>query len=286
MEQEKSILSIQSHVSYGYVGNKAAVFPLQTLGYDVWQVNTVQFSNHTGYGKFAGDVFSKDHIKSVIQGVIDISPPSDCGAILSGYNGSKEIAEIIAETVVTLRSKNEGLIYLCDPVMGDIGRGIFVKPEIVDFLKNNLKADIITPNHFEAELLTNLTIKNLSDAQQAANNLHARGIKIVVITSLRAEELDKNKIHIFVSDNKRAITASSHLYEFDTPKNGTGDLFSALFLGFYLQKFDSFFALKHSIYIMDKVMKATFASRSREIRLIGIDYREYQENDSISCHEI
>ena len=68
----KSILSIQSHVAYGYVGNKAATFPLQSMGYDVWPVNTVQFSNHTGYGKWQGIIFSKEHIGNVIQGIEDL----------------------------------------------------------------------------------------------------------------------------------------------------------------------------------------------------------------------
>ena len=175
-----SILSIQSHVVYGYTGNKAAVYPLQTMGYDVWPVHTVQFSNHTGYKSWKGKIFSREHIREVINGIEELGVTNNCQGILSGYMGSAEICEEVLETVQRFKKTNNDLIYLCDPVIGKQNR--YVRPEIVEFFLKNLSADIITPNQFEAETLSGMKITNTNDVKAVAEKFHGLGIKIVIIT--------------------------------------------------------------------------------------------------------
>jgi pyridoxine kinase len=150
----KTILSIQSHVAYGYVGNRAAVFPLQRMGYDVIAINTVQFSNHTGYGEWRGDVFSPDHIQDILEGIDKRGVKID--ALLTGYLGDAAIGQTILNAIDHFNIP----LWLCDPVMGDVGRGFFVHKDIPDFFKEKAarRAAIMKPNQFELNALTGMTI--------------------------------------------------------------------------------------------------------------------------------
>ncbi|MDD3182489.1 MAG: pyridoxal kinase [Alphaproteobacteria bacterium] len=181
------ILSIQSHVAYGYVGNKAAVYPLQSMGYDVWPVHTVQFSNHTGYGKWTGEIFSAEHVREVVRGIEALGKASECRAILSGYMGSREICEAVAEITRHFKTINPGLLYLCDPVIGNTT--CFVKPEVLDFFQTQLTADIITPNQYEAETLSGMPITNATSLKNVACFFHDRGTRIVVITGIKLPDV-------------------------------------------------------------------------------------------------
>ena len=147
----QTVLSVQSHVAYGYVGNRAAVFPLQRLGFEVMAVDTVQFSNHTGYGAWTGKVFAPQDIAAVIDGIDARGGLATCDAVLSGYLGDASLGAVIAETVRRVRGQNPQALYCCDPVMGDLGPGFYVRPGIPDFLCDVLLplADIVTPNPFE-----------------------------------------------------------------------------------------------------------------------------------------
>ena len=180
------VLSSQSHVVFGCVGNKAAVYPLQTMGFDVWPVHTVQFSNHTGYGKWKGEIFSADHIKNVIDGVFDIGQAHQCKAVLSGYMGSAEICAVVSETVKRFKTINKDVLYLCDPVIGN--STCYVSPEVLHFFKNNLEADIITPNTYEAETLSGLSIHSRDDLERVADFFHHKGIKVVFITGIKLQK--------------------------------------------------------------------------------------------------
>ena len=154
-----SVLSIQSHVAYGHVGNSSAVFPLQRLGIEVWPVHTVQFSNHTGYGEWTGRVFDGQAVEEVVQGIAARGVLGRCDAVLSGYLGSADIGHAVVAAVGQVREANTDAVYCCDPVIGDVGRGIFVRPGIADFLREVAvpAADIVTPNHFELDLLSGTT---------------------------------------------------------------------------------------------------------------------------------
>ena len=195
-----NILSIQSHVAYGYVGNKAAAFPLQRMGHEVITINTVQFSNHTGYRHWTGSIFQRQLIKDLASGLERLEVLQNIDAIISGYLGSPEIGEEILEILYHIKKLHYGVIYCCDPVMGDIGRNFYVKPGIFEFFKNKAlqSADIITPNQFEAEALSGVKIETLSDAKKAVKIiLKNPSIKFIIITSLLVQEIDNNKISVF-----------------------------------------------------------------------------------------
>jgi len=269
MNIAKSILSIQSHVAYGFVGNKAATYPLQYMGYDVWPVNTVQFSNHTGYGKWQGEVFDSEHIKSVIQGILDIGQAHKCKAILSGYMGSKAICDVVKAITQQFKSINKGLLYLCDPVIGN--NNCFVKPEVLDFFKQKLMADIITPSQYEAEVLSGIKVTDIASLKEIAGYFHNRGIKIVIITGLNLSDVHSS-LCIFASDAEIQYLLLTREYHFSTPVNGTGDLFSSLYLGHYLRTQDMGLALRHTEYHLQKVLKNTYELKERELQVLSIRY--------------
>ena len=267
-----SILSIQSHVAYGYVGNKAAVYPLQAMGYDVWPVNTVQFSNHTGYGHWQGDIFSKEHIHQVILGLEALNLVASCQAILSGYMGSEAICEEVASIVKRFKAQNPAILYLCDPVIGNTH--CFVKPEVLEFFKHHLVADIITPNQYEAETLSGIKIKKSADLKIAAQFFKDKGSQVVIITGVKLEDVAPESLHIYGSEGNQHYLLETKEYVFPIPPNGTGDLFSAVFLGSYLECKNIKQALQRSVGLMDRVLAKTAASGQRELRVLEVDYRQ------------
>jgi pyridoxine kinase len=226
------VLSIQSHVALGHVGNAAAVFPLQRLGYEVLPVHTVQFSNHTGYGQFRGQVFASGHIREVLLGLRERGALARVAAVLSGYLGDAGTGAVILETVEQIRRDNPQLRYLCDPVMGDVGRGVFVNDAIPDFLRNLAIpcADIITPNQFEFELLTGSTLGSLGEAVYAARQLCARGPETVVITSLSTPDLAPERLSTLGVNAQGAWLVSTPRLDLQPLPNGMGDVFSATLL--------------------------------------------------------
>ncbi|MCL2264787.1 MAG: pyridoxal kinase PdxY [Treponema sp.] len=230
-----AVLSVQSHVVYGYAGNTAAVFPLQRMGSEVWAINTVEFSNHTGYGAWRGKILETDLIYDLIEGLEERGALGKCEAVLSGYLGDAASGKAVADAVKKVRSANTGALYCCDPVMGDTGRGFYVKSGIPEMFINELVplADIVCPNQFELEALTGVTIDSMENAKKAVNILHEKGPSIVLVTSF--EEKD-GEIGMLASDQK-------NLYKITTPKlplensiAGTGDMTTAVFLSHYLSK--------------------------------------------------
>lgn len=281
-EEMMAILSIQSHVCYGYVGNRAATYPLQSLGYDVWAVNTVQFSNHTGYGSWKGEVFSAEHVHGIIQAIKERGVVPQCQAILSGYLGDASIGKVVLETVDSYRSVNPKIIYLCDPVMGDTNKGCFVRPEIPVFFKENClqKADIITPNHYEAEILFGNKISNLADAKKAANYFHEQGVSIVVIKGFQSGDVSEGYFGAYLSTPEMQCLAFSPAIDFEISPNGTGDLFSALYLGHYLHELNPIKALEQTLNGVYQVVRATYEAKQRELKLI----RHYGFNEKLAAN--
>lgn len=164
-----SIISIQSHVSYGHVGNSAAVFPLQRIGHEVWPVHTVNFSNHTGYGEFGGSLIPADQVRDVIRGIKDRGAFSDVDAVLSGYQGGSDIADVIIEAVAQVKDENPKALYACDPVMGNAKSGCHVSDLIPPLLRDRVVpvADIITPNQFELGYLTGMEASDIGSTLKA-----------------------------------------------------------------------------------------------------------------------
>ncbi|MDF2094413.1 pyridoxal kinase PdxY [Aquibaculum arenosum] len=267
-----NVLSVQSHVAYGYVGNRAAVFPLQRLGFEVWAVNTVQFSNHTGYGSWTGEVFSAEHVRKVIDGIFQRVEPAACDAVLSGYLGDADLGEGILETVSKVRAARGDAIYACDPVMGDVGRGIFVRPGIPEFMRERAlpAADIVIPNQFELELLTGHKVSTLETALSAARAVQARGPKIVVITSLRHERTPDDTIQMLAVSPEGAWLVSTPFLPLEPPPNGAGDAVTALFLAHYLKSNRSVpEALSGMAAAIYEVIATTNAAGTRELQFIA-----------------
>jgi pyridoxine kinase len=240
------------------------------MGFDVSSINTVQFSNHTGYGRWRGEVFNAEHIMDIAKGIEDIGQASKCTAILSGYMGSRAICEAILKIVERYKSINPDLLYLCDPVMG--GKTCFVKPEVVDFFKENLFADAVTPNQYEAELLSDIKVSNVKSLKTIAERFHKNKIKIVVITGVSIPELP-NALYVFVSDGQNQYVIKTEEYNFSAPINGTGDLLAALFLGCYLKTKNAARAAQYSVYFMQKVLKNTYDSKEKELQVLSEKYQ-------------
>lgn len=225
------VLSIQSHTVQGYVGNKAAVFPLQLLGFDVDPINSVQFSNHTGYPLWRGQVLNGEELWVLIEG-LEANDILYYTHLLTGYIGSLSFLESVVRVVEKLRSVNPNLIYVCDPVMGDEGT-FYVPQELVPFYRDRVLqlASMVTPNQFEAEELTGYSIKTEADALQACNRIHFAGPSKVVITSL---EMDGTLL--LIGSNVKAKNEAPEQFRISMPKipeyfTGTGDLMAALLLG-------------------------------------------------------
>lgn len=232
-----SILSIQSHVAYGHVGNAAAVFALQRLGFEVWPIMTVQLSNHTGYPGFRGRAFEAEHVHEVVHGLEELGALGGCAAVLSGYLGRAEIGEAVLSAVERTRRANPQALFLCDPVMGDYDTGLYVPEEIVRFFQQHAlpQADVVTPNAFELAQLTGSPVGSLDETLAAARSLLGSGPRIVVVTSVRTSDSDPDSVSILAVDASGAWRVSTPWVELVKPSSGAGDALAALFLGHYLR---------------------------------------------------
>jgi pyridoxine kinase len=266
-----TILSIQSHVAYGHVGNSAAVFPLQRLGFEVWPLHTVQFSNHAGYDGLSGEVFPARHVRDVIEGMAALGALSSCDAVLSGYLGEAAVGAAVLDALARVRAGNPAALYACDPVMGDGGKGLYVPDDIPAFLRERAlpAADIVTPNVFELEQLTGGRIASLDDAIAAGRTVLGLGPSIVVVTSLRHADTAPNRIEILAVTAKGTWRVTTAFLEFETPPNGAGDLTAALFLGHYLRTRDVKAALEGAAAGVFAVIAATHEAGTRELQLIA-----------------
>jgi len=232
-----AVLSIQSHVVFGCAGNTAAVFPMQRLGREVWAINTVEFSNHTGFGEWKGKVLGAELTAELVTGLEERGVLNRCEAVLSGYLGDAGVAMSIADAVKKVRSKSSGAVYACDPVMGDIGRGFYVKPDIPGIFKKELipLADIVTPNRFELEALTGINTQNISDTLKAVNILHEMGPSVVLVTSYKEKE---GELSMIASKKNEVYKITTPELPFKKIVAGTGDMTMAVFLSRYLETKD------------------------------------------------
>jgi pyridoxine kinase len=276
MQPPQQILSIQSWVAFGHVGNAAAVFPLQRLGFEVAAIHTVQFSNHTGYGAWTGSVFEPSSITDLVRGIAERGALMGFHAVLSGYMGTAGTVDAVLDAVTRVRELNPDALYCCDPVMGDIGRGVFVRPEIPEAIQSRAvkAADILTPNQFELELLTGKTVKTLPDALEAVAMLRAGmragGPQIVLLTSLVREDAPANTIETLAVTHDGAFLVSTPFLQLEPPRNGTGDAIAALFLGHYLKMGSAQIALENSVSALFKLLEVTDQLGTREIQMIAV----------------
>lgn len=264
-----NILSIQSHVAYGHVGNDAAVFSLQRMGVEVWPIHTVQFSNHTGYGDWKGRVFDAGMIKEVVAGIAQRGVLGECDGVLSGYMGSVDIGAAILDAVAAVKRANPNARYCCDPVIGDVGRGVFVRDGIPDLMKNKAlpAADVITPNQFELDYLSGRATRTLRQSRDAVKALHELGPRAVLVTSLHTDETPADSIDMLASD-------ANGCFVLRTPRlplavNGAGDAIAALFFAHYLRDGKVGEALSLSASSIFGVLAKTAGMGAREIQLVS-----------------
>jgi pyridoxine kinase len=264
-----NILSIQSHVAYGHVGNASAVFPLQRLGHEVWPIHTVQFSNHTGYGAWKGQVFGRDLIDACVEGIAERGVLPSCDGVLSGYMGAAEIGEAILAAAARVRAANPNALYCCDPVIGDVGRGVFVRPGIPEFMRDRAvpAADVVTPNQFELDFLTGGTSATLADAKAAVTKLHAMGPKVVLVTSLETNETPDDSLDALASDGQGFWRVRSPKLPISI--NGAGDAIAALFFVHWMETRSAPTALSRAVSSVYGLLKRTSDAGSREILTIA-----------------
>ncbi|TKV57095.1 pyridoxal kinase PdxY [Nakamurella flava] len=278
------ILSIQSSVAYGHVGNSAAVFPLQRLGHEVWPVSTVQFSNHTGYGAWRGQVFEPAMVAEVIAGIEDRGALGTADALLTGYLGSPGVAEVVLQTLTHLRELNPTVRYCCDPVMGDVGRGMFVLPGLPELIRTTVvpAADVVTPNAYELSFLASgidptatpttdeqirvhESVRTIEGVLAAVDAVRALGPSTVLVTSVEHAGVADDEIGLIAVDDTGA-------FEVATPRlplsvNGAGDVTAAVFLAHLSAGVET--ALARVASTVFDILDATREAGTREIQLIA-----------------
>ena len=260
-----NILSIQSHVAYGHVGNSAAVFALQRLGVDVWPVHTVELSNHPGYGASRGRMMDAALVRDLVQGIAERGALDRCAGVISGYLGAAEIGAEVLSAVARVRATNPAARYCCDPVIGDAGR-VYVPADVAAFIRQRAlpAADVITPNQFELEHLSSRTSATLAHALAAIDALHAAGPPTILVTSLTTAETPADTIDLVVS-------AADGRFRIRTPKlalatNGAGDVIAALFFAHWLRTGSAAEALSRAASSVFGILRRT--GPAREMLLI------------------
>ena len=278
-----TVLSIQSWVACGNVGNTAALFPLQRLGFETWSLNTVAFSNHTGYGKWRGAAVPAGEIATLFEGIAELGILSRCDAVLSGYLGEAEAGPVLLDIVGRIKAANPKALFACDPVMGDVGPGWYVRTGLPEFYRDQAVrlADIVTPNRFELEWLIGSGIGTVAEAGAAAATLRSQGPSIVLVTSL---ELSADRVAVVAAgpDGTWAV---------ETPRlpieaTGCGDAVAALFLGWLLKGKKLPDALAAAIAAIYGVIEATMRSADGELALIAAQDELVSPSRAISPQQL
>ena len=262
------ILSIQSAVAYGHVGNSAAVFPLQRIGVEVLPVYTVTFSNHTGYGAWRGPMISPEDVAAVLTGIEERGVFPKIDVVLSGYQGGTGIADVIIEAVARIKAVNPSAVYSCDPVMGNARSGCFVAPEIPILLRDRVVpvADIITPNQFELGYLTGTEPGSLASTLESADLARASGPRTVLVTSVERPDREDGTIEMLAVDDDGAWIVQTPLLPLKA--NGSGDVTAALFTAHYRRSGDASDDLARAASSVFDLLERTQLSGERELQLV------------------
>ena len=264
-----TILSIQSSVAYGHVGNSAATFPLMRLGVEVYPVLTVHFSNHTGYPGWRGPLLAAGDVAEVIRGIDERGALDRVDAVLSGYQGGEDVGKVILDAVALVRSRNPRAIYCCDPVMGDVDRDFYVRPGIPEFMRDAVvpAAQIITPNQFELEYLTGRSTSTVQEVLAAADAARAMGPQTVLVTSVVHDAAQEGTIDMIAVTGEGAWSVTTPLLP--QTFTGAGDLTTATFLAHLLRRDSVAEAIGQTAATVYGVLKATVDSGESELQLVA-----------------
>ena len=262
------VLSIQSAVAHGHVGNSAAVFPLQRIGVEVLPVYTVNFSNHTGYGAWRGPVMSAQDVADVITGIEERGVFPEIDVVLSGYQGGTGIGDVIVDAVRRVKAANPTAVYACDPVMGNARSGCFVAPEIPELLRDRVvpAADLITPNQFELGYLTGTEPSTIESTLASADLARAMGPSTVLITSVERPDAEEGTLEMAVVDEQGAWIVQTPRLPFKA--NGSGDVTAALFAAHHRATGDAALALERTASSVFDLIEATHTAGSRELLIV------------------
>ena len=281
-----NLLSIQSHVVYGHVGNSAAVFPLQRLGIEVWPIHTVEFSNHPGHGGWRGRVFDAGLVRELVEGVEQRGVLGGCDGVLSGYLGGADIGEAVLDAVARVKGANPAAQYCCDPVIGDVGRGVFVREGIPEFMKAKAlpAADVITPNQFELDYLSGRASKTMREVRDAVKALHDLGPRAVLVTSMHTDETPADAIDLLASGGNR-------LFRLRTPRlpliaSGAGDAIAALFFAHYLREGSIALALSRAASSIYGVLRKTAEVGAPEIQVVAAQEEFVHPSELFEAEEL
>ena len=269
MTRVTTILSIQSSVAYGHVGNSAVTFPLMRMGVQVWPVITVHFSNHTGYGAWRGPLLSATDLRDVVRGIDERGVLGEVDAVLSGYQGGEDIGAMILDTVALVKLRNPAVIYCCDPVLGDADSGYYVRPGIPELMRQQVvpAAQIITPNQFELESLTGRPVSTMEELLNAADAARKLGPDVVLVTSVIRRDGPPETIDMVAVDGGGAwLVTTPRLPQTFT---GSGDVTAAIFLATLLSTEDLPGALARTAAVIYGLLVVTAASGRAELDLIN-----------------
>ncbi len=258
-----AILSIQSRVTSGYVGNAAAVPILQRLGRTVWPIDTVALSNHPAHGSHSGGARPAAEVETLVEGLRKQQLLARCDAVLSGYLGTVETGPVVLAAANRVREDNLDALWCCDPVMGDHGQ-FYVADGIPQFFRDAAlpAADLVLPNAFEASYLSGVTVVTAEDAAKAAGILLDAGPRTVVISGVGQ------------GDSVGAIVATEDgcwqcmTPTIDAPAYGAGDAFTALYASFYLTLREAPGALALAVAGVQKILQTTAAAQTADLELV------------------
>lgn len=262
------VLSIQSSVSYGHVGNSAAVFPLQRIGVEVMPVSTVCFSNHTGYGAWRGPMLSGDDVREIVTGIEERGGLAGVDAVLSGYQGGDDIGDAILDAVARVKRHSPDAIYSCDPVLGNAKSGCHVSPEVQNLIRDRVvpHADHISPNQFELGFITGTSPDTLESTLESVDAARALGPKSVLVTSLEQPDRPEGTIEMLaVTEDGAWLVQTPHL---PLKANGSGDVTAALFTAHFRRTGDAAEALARTTASVFALLERTYASGQRELQLV------------------
>ena len=264
-----TILSIQSSVAYGHVGNSAATFPLMRVGCEVWPVLTVHFSNNTSYPSKKGPLLRPEDVHDVVEGIDELGVLPRVDAVLTGYQGAPAMGAEILKVVELVKERNPQAVYCCDPVMGDVGRGMYVLPGIPEFVRDNViaAADILTPNHYELNFLTGCEAATLDEVIEAAHALREVGPDVVLVTSVVTEEADPDTVTMVAVNSEGAWSVTTPLLGRNF--TGSGDLTSSMFLAALLESGSVADAVGRTADVVYSVLERTTMLDQRELALVA-----------------
>ena len=224
--KEKTII-IHSQVSYGYVGSNTTSFILKAAGYDAITIPTVLYSNHLGHRTVGGQPISDNLLENILEGILKLNILHEVSTIITGFMGSVKQTEITANFIKIAQQKNPNIKHLCDPVMGDTDKGLYVHQSIPEAITKNLVplANLLTPNKFELDLILKQNLTNIEESRPLLNTTFNLSEQKIVVTGCMFASTATDEIDNYILENNHCTSISGKKIALHPA--GTGDLFTA-----------------------------------------------------------